>query len=79
MSRYRNPIWDKYLEHRNLDLLKEDILTDPWYQPPTDAGESLLMRAVQETDLGAVQLLLSMGESPLLPASDGFTFLHEAE
>lgn len=78
MAAFLDPVWDMYREHRDLDLLKEEILTYPWYEAPQNAGESLLMRAVETSDLGAVLLLLSMGESPLLPANDGFTFLHQA-
>lgn len=78
MSAYLKPLWDNYLNHRNLLLLKEDLLTYPLYESPKRADESLLMRAIEWNDLGAVQLLLSMGESPLLPASDGFTLLHQA-
>ncbi|MBS0203525.1 MAG: ankyrin repeat domain-containing protein [Planctomycetes bacterium] len=78
MTAYLKPIWDNYLKHRNLELLREDILSYPWYEPPQTADESLLMRAVEHNDVGAVQLLLSMGENPNLPALDGFTFLHQA-
>ncbi len=78
MMAYLKPIWDHYVEHRNLELLREDILSDPWYEAPKTADESLLMRAVERSDVGAVRLLLSMGESPQLPASDGFTLLHQA-
>jgi len=78
MAAYLAPIWDNYLAHRSLDSLREDILTYPWYQPPEKADESLLLRAIQGRDAGAAVLLIAMGESPLLPASDGFTLLHTA-
>lgn len=78
MTVYLQPIWDSYIEHRNLELLREDILSYPWYERPKTADESLLMRAIERKDVGAVRLLLSMGENPNLPASDGFTFLHQA-
>ena len=78
MTAYLKPIWDSYLEHRNLELLRDDILSYPWYEPPKTADESLLLRAVQHADVSAVRLLLSMGESPNLPALSGFTLLHQA-
>lgn len=78
MTANLTPIWDSYVAHRNLNTLREEILSYPWYEAPKTADESLLMGAVEENDLGAVRLLLSMGEDPQLPASDGFTFLHQA-
>lgn len=78
MTAYLQPIWDNYLTHRNLELLRQDILSYPWYETPKTADESLLMRAVEHTDVGAVRLLLSMGESAKLPASHGITLLHQA-
>lgn len=78
MAAYLKPIWDKYLEDRDLDSLRDDILTYPWYETPKIADESLLMRAVETSDIGATEMLLSLGENPLLPAPDGFSFLHEA-
>lgn len=71
-------IWDRYLQHRDLDQLKDDLQTDPFYIPPTDAEESLLMCAIESCDLSAVTMLLSLGESANLPAPAGFTFLHQA-
>ncbi len=78
MTAYLKPIWDSYVEHRSLELLREDILSDPWYEAPKTADESLLMRAVERNDVGAVRLLLSMGDSAQLPALCGFTLLHQA-
>ena len=78
MTAYLKPIWDSYVEHRNLELLREDILSDPWYEAPKTADESLLMRAVERNDVGAVRLLLTLCESAQLPALAGFTLLHQA-
>jgi len=75
---YLDPIWEEYLKHRNLDQLREDILTCPWHSSPKMADESLLMQAVISSDLGAAKLLMSLGESPSAPASDGFSLLHKA-
>jgi ankyrin repeat protein len=73
-----NLIWDRYLKHRDPRQFQDDLLTDPFYIPPSDASETLLMRAIEDSDLPAVELLLAMGHSPNLPAADGFTFLHQA-
>ncbi len=77
-SNWFNPIWHSYLSHRNADALRQDVLTTPWYRLPTKTSESLLERAVEICDGAAVQVLIELGESPALPADDGFTLLHTA-
>lgn len=52
--------------------------TTAWYRTPLKLDESLLVRAVESSDVGAVKVLIELGESPALLASDGFTTLHIA-
>ncbi len=73
-----NPIWDSYLAHQDVDVLRQDVLTTPWYRRPTKTTESLLQRAIEIGDFPAVKTLVELGESPALPADDGFTLLHSA-
>jgi ankyrin repeat protein len=75
---WNDPIWDAYRERQNIDELREDILTSPWYRLPQRASDSLLMRAIESSDLNAVKLLISLGESPSMPEPSGFTCLHQA-
>jgi ankyrin repeat protein len=77
-SNWFNPIWEAYLSHRDVDALREDVLTTSWYRSPTKTSESLLERAIESCDSRAVQTLIELGESPSLPAEDGFTLLHTA-
>jgi ankyrin repeat protein len=78
MKAMHEPIWRCYLEHRDLDQLRDEVPSTPWYKSPEEAGDSLLMRAVEQGDAGAAKVLMALGESPSLPARDGFTFLHKA-
>ena len=71
-------VWDQYQAHGDVEMLREDILTSPWYQEPDDANDCLLMRAIEAFDVKAVRMLLSMGESPAKPFKGGFSLLHEA-
>jgi ankyrin repeat protein len=75
---FRIQFWKAYLNHRCAEQLREDLATDPWYVSPKKADDSYLMLAVESRDPGAVKELISLGESPSLPASDGFSFLHQA-
>ncbi|MEZ5941069.1 MAG: ankyrin repeat domain-containing protein [Planctomycetaceae bacterium] len=72
------PIWDSYRSHGDVALLREDILTQPWYQPPTIVDDSVLQHAVNSCDVAAARVLIELGEHPNLPADDGFTLLHLA-
>ena len=65
-------VWDQYQAHGDVEMLREDILTSPWYQEPDDANDCLLMRAIEAFDVKAVRMLLSMGESPSKPFRGGF-------
>jgi ankyrin repeat protein len=73
-----DPIWDAYQSHRDVDLLREDVLSTPWYRTPVKANGSLLERAVAYCDQTAVNVLIELGESPNLPCDDGFPLLHTA-
>ena len=69
-SNWFNPIWDAYVSHRDVDALRQDVLTTPWYRPPTKTSESLLERAIISCDSAAVHTLIELGESPALPEDD---------
>lgn len=71
-------IWGQYSEGRDLDVLRDELATRPSFMRPSDASDSLLKRAILASDLPAASLLLELGEDPNLPASDGFTLLHQA-
>ncbi len=75
---WSSPIWDAYQSHRDIDQLRQDILTTPWYRAPVNVDESLLVRAVESCDVAAARLLMEIGEKPDLPCDDGFTLLHTA-
>ena len=75
---WSNPIWDEYQTHRDVDQLRNDVLTTPWYRPPLKVDDSLLLRAVETCDVLAATKLMELGESPALPTDDGFTILHTA-
>lgn len=75
---WENPIWDEYQAHRDVERLRDDILTTPWYRKPEKLDESLLVRAVERGDLAAVKLLIELGEEPSLPHDKYCTILHEA-
>lgn len=70
--------WDAYRAHQSLDLLRDDILTDPWYRVPQTVHESVLYFAVSACDPAAAALLIDLGESPNLPDDSGFPLLHHA-
>jgi ankyrin repeat protein len=78
MNAIYEPAWNDYLKHRNVEQLKEDLRTTPWYREPTNVEGSFLQRAIRASDLAAVRALLELGESPNLPAASGFTLLHTA-
>ncbi|WP_010584090.1 ankyrin repeat domain-containing protein [Schlesneria paludicola] len=71
-------IWGGYKLHEDVESLREEILTSPWYEQPSDADDSLLRLAIGATDLEAVRMLLSIGERPSVPSKDGSSLLHQA-
>jgi ankyrin repeat protein len=75
---WTHPIWNTYQSHGDVDQLREDVLTTPWYRTPLKLDDSLLVRAVESCDVAAVKVLIELGESPALPTSDGFPALHIA-
>ena len=75
---WAHPIWDAYTSHRDVNQLREDVLTTPWYRTPMTVDDSLLVRAIQGCDVAASKTLIQLGESPALPTDDGFTLLHIA-
>jgi ankyrin repeat protein len=77
-SIWKNPIWDHYQTHRDIDRLRNDILTTPWYRKPEKLNDSLLEFAIVCGDLAAVKLIIELGEKPTLPADNGFPVLHLA-
>ncbi len=75
---WSHPIWDAYQSQGNLNCLREDVLTTPWYRLPATVDDSLLVRAVECCDVGAAKVLMELGETPSLPTDDGFTIIHTA-
>ncbi|MDB5338294.1 MAG: hypothetical protein JWN70_3913 [Planctomycetaceae bacterium] len=75
---WSNPIWDAYRSHGDIDQLRLDLVTTPWYRTPQNVDESLLVRAIACCDVAAAKLLMELGEKPDLPADDGITLLHTA-
>jgi hypothetical protein len=75
---WTDPIWESYLSHRDINQLRDDVLTAPWRTSQDRAEDSLLMRAICIGDLPAVVALLSVGESASRQATGGFSFLHTA-
>ena len=72
-------IWDNYQAHRDLNELRDDILTTPWYyRKPEKLKDSLLLCAVLCDDSAAVKLLIELGEGPNLPDDAGSPILHVA-
>lgn len=71
-------IWGNYEQHHDLEVLREGVLTSPWYVTPVSTECSLIEWAVDSRDAAAVRLLNSLGESVNLPAHLGFTLLHTA-
>jgi len=69
-------IWERYRETGNLNVLREELLTHPYYSKPTSFEDSVLSLAVDYIDVPAADLLLSLGESPNLPSELGFSALH---
>ena len=75
---FENPIWTNYLAHRDVALLREDILTCCWETSREAHEDSLLMVAVHARDPAAVVAMISAGESVHRKATDGFSYLHSA-